>query len=481
MEVKARKRRKFPWWIVAIGALLAIIVYQLIPRPIQVQAARVETGVLQLLLSSTGVVEGTVSDVSSRLTARVALLNADEGDPVTAGQVLAQLESEDVQANVRQLEASLTAAEDHAASLEQSLAAEAAQVRAAVSRARANTQAVRENLRLLEAGARTEDIEAQRAVVRQARAQATEARRNYERAQQLHAAGAISTQRLDNARTVYQTAVAQLEAQEQLLRKLEAGPRPEEIAAVRAQVRAAQAAEREAQAGFRIVEAKRREVDAAQAGVRQAQAALQNARVQLSYTTIRSPITGMVVRKHKEVGEIVSPFEVIYTVAKPGATWVTAEIDEEDVAAVAPGQQVTITLDAYPGRSAAGTVTRISRIAEPKDVGRVRAKIIRARIDVREGDLPLRPGMEVNVTGSAPAGASTLLVPNDAVIRLGDQDSVYVIQAGRARRREVTVGQSNFELTQVLSGLSAGEQVAVSNLERLSDGARVKIVPKANP
>ena len=89
--------------------------------------------------------------------------------------------------------------------------------------------------------------------------------------------------------------------------------------------------------------------------------------------------------------------------------------------------------------------------------------------------IPLRPGMEVNVIGRLAASGSTLLAPNDAVMRVGDEDAVFVIRDGIAERRTVTIGQSNFDFTQILSGLEEGEAVAVTNLDKLTDGARVRI------
>jgi len=471
-----RSRRRFPWWAIIVLAGLILIAYLIIPKPVEVQVAQVREGVLDLALSTTGVVEGLVTDVSTRLTARITRLDFQEGDSVEKGQVLARLESSDVQAEVEGRRAAVRAAEEEAASLQATATADAGQLRAGVSRAKANLQASRENLRQLEAGTRPEDIARQQAVVAQARVQAEDAASRYDRAKELFNRGAISAQDLDTAKAAYESAQAGLRAQQETLRQLQAGPRTEEIEAARAQVAAANSALKQAQSGLGLIQARARDVEAAQARVSSARAALASAEAQLGFTIIRSPVSGVVARKHMEIGETASPLSPIYTVANLSRIWVTAEVDEEDVAAVAVGQTVTITADAYPGREAVGVVTEVSKIAEPKEVGRVRAKIVRARIHIRRSAMPLRPGMEMNITGSLPVGRRTLLVPNDAVIRVGNRDSVYVIREGRARLRNVEIGQANFTETQVISGIRKGDEVAVTNVGQLKDGERVRVV-----
>ncbi|MHB9035647.1 MAG: efflux RND transporter periplasmic adaptor subunit [Armatimonadota bacterium] len=466
--------RKFPWWILVLVPVVALIIYSAIPKPIQIKSVTVTEGVLALSLSSTGIVEGELSDISPRVTARITKLYAQEGERVRKDQPLAELENADLLAGVDSARAAVVAAGQDAAAAEESAQADAGQLAAAVDRARAALNTARNNLRDLEMGSRVEDIEAQRASLAQARANEADAKQKYQRAEQLAKEGAISTQERDTLNASYEAAQAAVNAEEQRLRRLVAGPRKETIEASRAQVKAAEAALREAQASTRMAAASRRRVDAAQARLAESRAALANAQAQLAYTTIVSPVNGVVARKHKEVGETAMPLDPIYTVIDLNKMWVTAEVDEEDAAALALGQKVDITLDAYPGGVIPGRVVRVSHIAEPKDVGRVRAKVVRAKIFVEDKTIPLRPGMEVDVNGSIPAGRRTLLVPNDAVMRDGDKDIVYIIKDGKAHRREVKIGQSNFESTQILSGLKEGERVAVTDIDKLEDGAEVK-------
>ena len=224
-----------------------------------------------------------------------------------------------------------------------------------------------------------------------------------------------------------------------------------------------------------MADASKQDVAVAGARMAEAQASLDRATTDLSYTAVRSPIAGTVARKHMEEGEMAAPTEPIYTVASTQGVWVSAEIDEIDAAAVAVDQQVAITLDAYPGTKVMGRVVRVSPIAEPKEVGRVRAKVLRAKVVLEPHDIPLKPGMEVNVTGSVSASKEALLVPNDAVMRVGGKDKVFVVRGDTAVETQVEVGQSSYDYTQIKSGLKKGDHVATSGLGELSDGARVRV------
>ncbi len=468
-------RGRVRWWLIVAIAIVAAVAYSLIPRPVEVGVWKVREGPLSLELSSTGLVEARLIDLNPQITAKITGLRVQEGDLVVHGQAVAQLEDTDLLADVSRARAAVETARREADALSRAADADKTSAQAGVERARALLKSADARLRELEAGSRSEDIAAQNAAVDQARARSQDARRRYERAEALLKDGAISVQERDTAKAALEASEAEVRAQEELLRKLQQGPRQETIDAARSERKAAEAGLGEARAALGAVAVKRKQAQAALARLAQTQAEVERANAQLSYTTLQSPLRGVVARKHKEVGEVVTPLDPVYTIADVGSMWVTAEVDEENASAVRRGQHVKITLDAYPGQTVRGEVVRVSRIAEPKEVGRVRAKIVRAKIVLKPTPIPLRPGTEVNITGRASAGRRALTVPNDAIIRAGDSDAVYVIAGGKARLRRVRAGQSNFDSTQVLSGLKQGERVAVTGVDKLSDRVGVRV------
>ena len=158
-------------------------------------------------------------------------------------------------------------------------------------------------------------------------------------------------------------------------------------------------------------------VSGAQAGVRLAQARLaaakaarDNAALQLSYTRIVVPTSGVISRKQVEVGQLVQPGQLLFNVVGDGEVWVTANLKETQLAKVRVGQHAEIEVDAYPGTPAQGVVESLSpatgarfALLPPDNATGNFTKVVQrvpVRIRVTEGpgaDRPLRPGMSVTV------------------------------------------------------------------------------------
>jgi RND family efflux transporter MFP subunit len=182
-----------------------------------------------------------------------------------------------------------------------------------------------------------------------------------------------------------------------------------------------------------------------------------------------------VARKHVEPGQTVAPGTAVYTIVADQRAWVVAKVDDDDLDRVRVGQVLQVTADAYPGQSFPGRVRVIQAMAEPKEVGRVQAKIVRVRIQLDEGTQTLRPGMDVDITGELRVRDDTLLVPNDALVEAEGDTVVWVVSDGQARRRKVRPGASNFDATEIVEGLEPGERVVIRGKEAVSDGGRVRI------
>jgi HlyD family secretion protein len=140
------------------------------------------------------------------------------------------------------------------------------------------------------------------------------------------------------------------------------------------------------------------DIDQGRARVAQAQAALQLVKTQLSYATVVSPLTGVVLSKNIEPGEYVAPGTAVVTVGDLVNVWLRAYIEETDLGRVKVGQRASVTTDTYPGKRYEGRVSFIASEAEftPKNVQtqKERVKLVyRIKIDITNPKMELKPGM----------------------------------------------------------------------------------------
>jgi HlyD family secretion protein len=277
-------------------------------------------------------------------------------------------------------------------------------------------------------------------------------------------------------------------------------------------------------------EAKRAQaaVRAAQAQVSQARAQVSSAQTNLSKATIYSPVTGVVLSRSVEPGQTVAASlsaPVLFTIAEDLSQMkLEVKVDEADVGTVREGQNASFTVDAYPGRTFEGRITRVdvganatqsSGSSSSTTAGNVVAYT--AVLSVQNPDLALRPGMTATADIVTSEKKNVLLVPNaalrfspereaargqqqqqqggvtsvlvprgprrgnaagerEATIGRGSRQTVYVLGAdGKPQPIEVTVGETNGSMTEILSGqLKDGAQVITGRLSGTGDGGSVQ-------
>ena len=338
-------------------------------------------------VSVTGTIEATQVDVSAKLAGRIRRLHVKEGDRVAEGQLLAELEDEELRAEMGRQEAGLRTAEATLRDLR------AGARREEIDEARANVARAQAQLDDLVAGSRAQEIEEARAAVRSAEATRAWTERDLQRATELLRKELIAAQEVDRARQAYEVAVAQEKtARERLALTLE-GARRQQVEAARAQLKAAQDRLALVLAGPRPDQ-----VAAAQAQVEQARSALALARSRLKEMTLTAPVAGVVLRKNLEAGETASPGVPILTLMDPKDVWVRAYIPEEEVGRIKVGDGARVTVDAYAGRVFAGRISEIAAEAEftPKNVQTKKERVnlvFRIKIAVDNPDGILKPGM----------------------------------------------------------------------------------------
>ncbi|MBP5566211.1 MAG: efflux RND transporter periplasmic adaptor subunit [Bacteroidales bacterium] len=188
-------------------------------------------------------------------------------------------------------------------------------------------------------------------------------------------------------------------------------------------------------------------------------------------TILRSPITGVVTARYYDRGDMYGMASPIFTVQQITPVKILVGISEGDYTKVSKGDKVTLSVDALPGKTFAGTIKRIYPTIDPM------THTVNVEVQVPNTDRQLRPGMyaKVNVTFGH---NRSIVVPDAAVVRLqgSGQRNVFVVEDGIAVQKEVSLGRHFDGQYEILSGLEEGEQVVVKGGSALRNGAQVEVI-----
>jgi HlyD family secretion protein len=396
------KRKKLILGIVGVAALVLAGFYfwrNGSNAPVYM-TARVERGNLRNTVTATGTLQAvTTVQVGSQASGTISALYADFNSMVRKGQVVAQLDPAVSKAQVDQSRAALQQAQ---ASLQLAQAG-VANSRAGVSDSQARALAAKSTVQNSQAG-----VSSSQANLAVLKAQQDDALSYLKQQESLVKSGVVAQREYDVALTAYKTAEArynQAAAQLNQSKFSEQSAAGAGIAQSLAQVQQSQAQVQQSQA----------QVQQAQAQVAQAQAALRLAEVNLTHTTIVSPIDGIVVSRTVDVGQTVAASlsaPTLFTIANDlKQMQVIANIDQADIGLVEQAKSVKFTVDAFPGKDFDGKIQEMR--LNPTNVQNV--VTYNVVIDVSNPEQKLKPGMTANLTITIDERNNVLKVPNSAL------------------------------------------------------------------
>jgi membrane fusion protein (multidrug efflux system) len=201
------------------------------------------------------------------------------------------------------------------------------------------------------------------------------------------------------------------------------------------------------------------------------QARVAAARSHVNDTVIRAPFAGRVGLRRVSVGSLVSPGTTITTLDDITVIKVDFSVPENVLAGLREGLKVTAIAAAFPTREFSGTVTGVdSRVDQV-------SRSVTVRANIPNPDLALKPGMFLNVT-LARDEHDALLVPEAALVPEQSRQFLFVVEDGRAIRREVRIGRRQPGRVEVVAGLKAGEEVIVEGTQKVREGGAVRVVER---
>ncbi|MGP9545650.1 efflux RND transporter periplasmic adaptor subunit [Psychrobacter sp. AOP7-B1-25] len=348
---------------------------------------------VQTVVATGRVVTTSRTQIGSEVTGVVLERLVQEGDQVAKGDLLLVLSSDDVAAQVRQVEAEL---------------AELVSSR--------RPQAM---------------VELSKAEV-----QLAQATRDVARRRELAAISAISDEELEQAKQAQSQAGNDLKAARLRVKALAAGGVEEVL-------------------------------------IRERIAVLQ---AQLDKTKVRSKVAGTVLTRDVEPGDLVQPSKTLFTIALAGNTEIHVPLDERNLSRLALEQEAVAIADAYPDQP---FPTRIDFIAPSIDSERGTVEV---RLSVDPVPESLRQDMTVSVNIETGRRAQALVIPNDALTNIQkDTAQVRLLRDGKVQRQKITLGLRGLAMSEVVSGLSEGDQVLADATLSLADGERVRTESKEMP
>jgi multidrug resistance efflux pump len=337
-----------------------------------------------------GFLEADEIRVGSRVGGRVAQVHVQEGERVTVGAVLVELEPFDLLEKQRQAAATLAGRQAELTRLKNGFRPEE------IAQAKAHYEQLLAVHAKLQEGPREQEVEVGRARLRVAQAELTLAQQNHDRVRSLVEKRAASAEELDRAGERLEAANAMVALREQELDLLLVGTRDEDLQQAAAQLEEARQAWELTRHGFR-----QEEIDAAQAACDAAQYALHAIDRQIEELKIRSTVEGVVEALELEPGDLVAPFTPVLSLLDDAHVWVRAYVPQNRLS-VHVGQKLPVAVDSFPKDDFQGTVTFVSRQAEftPSNVQtpEERAKLVfRVKVTLDNARRRLRPGMSATI------------------------------------------------------------------------------------
>lgn len=401
-------------------------------NPAEIKTSEVRRGDISVVVEATGFVEPKFKvEVKSKASGEVMHFPFEEGDRIEKGELFLKVDKSDEERNVEREEANILTLKAKLKQAKASLDLQKIEYETAKSNEKANLDSATVSL---------EDAEMK-----------------MKRKKELFDEKLIAREGIDEAQTAYTIAKARLDQAKAQMESLKGMEQNTKI--------------------------KEGEIELVEGEIKKAEVSLRQARERLKDTEVIAPISGIIIEKRVEKGQIISSGistvtggTHLATIADMSSIYIIAEVDETDIGKIKSYQEVNLTTDTYPDRIFYGKVERIA----PMGVEQNRIIIFKVKIEVTgEGRELLKPSMTANVQIMIETRKGVLQVPEEAIKSEGVDYSVYVLKNGNQEKRKIKKGISNGSFTEVLEGVKEGEKVVVGGQPASKDRTVVRSPARA--
>ena len=187
-------------------------------------------------------------------------------------------------------------------------------------------------------------------------------------------------------------------------------------------------------------------------------------------TILRSPVSGVVSARNYDRGDLYSMGQPIFTVQQIVPVKLLVGISETDYTKVKKGDKVTVTADAFPGKTFTGSVIRLYPVMDPA------THTFNVEVQIRNENRELRPGMYARVTVNF-GDNNSIVLPDAAVVKQqgSGQRFVYILEGDKVQLKEITLGRHFEDKYEILSGVEDGQKVVVKGQSALKSGITVEV------
>lgn len=196
----------------------------------------------------------------------------------------------------------------------------------------------------------------------------------------------------------------------------------------------------------------------------------QQAKLNLDYTSITSPISGVVGDRLRREGDRIQPTDKLFTVINTEEMIAVVHVPEKEIGNIAKGQKAFMTSDNLSGKQFEGWIKRVSPVVDPQ------SGTFKVTVGIRNEANQLRPGMFVNVHIIIDTHRNTVLVPKTAIVYENEAMHVFVVRDSLAHKITLDAGFQDYEKVEVRSGIAANESVILVGQAGLKDKTKVKVV-----